>query len=88
MSPARGYEGFAATIKLVGTGPRGSRDLSFDEARGALGAVLGGEASDAQVGAFLVAMRLKGESPQELAGFAQALRDAAAPMEADAGGRP
>ena len=82
------YAGFTATIKLVGTGPRGSRDLDFAEARGAMAAVLAGEASAAQVGAFLMAMRLKGESPTELAGFAQALRDAAAPLELSESGRP
>lgn len=57
------YQGFAATIKLVGTGARGSRDLTFDEARDAMGALLAGETSDAQAGAFLIAMRLKGEAP-------------------------
>jgi len=82
------YEGFAATIKLVGTGTRGSRDLTFDEAHGAMTALLTGDASDAQAGAFLMAMRLKGEAPSELAGFAQALRDASVALEADTGGRP
>jgi anthranilate phosphoribosyltransferase len=71
------YAGFRATIKAVGTGPRGSRALSFDEARAAMAAVLSGETTDAQTGAFLMAMRMKGEEPQELAGLAQGLRDAA-----------
>ena len=88
MSPRSTYAGFAATIKLVGTGPRGSRDLSFQEAREAMAALLAGSTSGAQAGAFLMAMRLKGESPDELAGFARALRDAAAPLPADVGGRP
>ncbi len=82
------YAGFAATIKLVGTGARGSRDLTFEEARDAMAALLAGETSEAQAGAFLIAMRLKGEGPGELAGFAQALREASAPLEADLGGRP
>ena len=82
------YAGFAATIKLVGTGPRGSRDLTFDEARAAMADLLSGHATDAQAGAFLMAMRLKGEAPAELAGFARALQDAARPLEADTGGRP
>lgn len=77
-----GYPGFRATLKLVGTGPRGSRDLSFDEARDALGALLAGEVTSAQAGAFLIATRIKGESPEELAGYAQALRDACPPMSA------
>jgi anthranilate phosphoribosyltransferase len=73
------YAGFRSTIKAVGTGVRGSRDLSFAEARAALGLLLAGDVSPAQAGAFLVAMRIKGESPTELAGFAQALRDACEP---------
>jgi anthranilate phosphoribosyltransferase len=74
------YSGFRGTLKLVGTGPRGSRDLSFDEARDALAALLCGEVSPAQAGAFLIATRIKGESPAELSGYAQALRDAAVPL--------
>jgi anthranilate phosphoribosyltransferase len=71
-----GYAGFRAVIKAVGTGPRGSRALTFDEARQATAALLAGEVSPVQAGAFLVAMRIKGEQPSELAGMAQALRDA------------
>ncbi|MGI8902554.1 MAG: anthranilate phosphoribosyltransferase [Solirubrobacteraceae bacterium] len=77
------YPGFNATLKLVGTGPRGSRDLSFDESREALRALLAAEATPAQAGAFLIATRIKGESPEELAGYAQALRDVARPLTAD-----
>jgi anthranilate phosphoribosyltransferase len=75
------YDGFRQTIKAVGTGVRGSRDLSFGEAREAMRQLLAGEATPAQAGAFLVAMRIKGESPPELAGFAQGLRDAWEPVE-------
>ena len=72
-----GYAGFRAVIKVIGTGPRGSRALTFDEAHVASTALLCGEVSPAQAGAFLVAMRIKGETPSELAGMTQALRDAA-----------
>src|ERR1700733_4591458 len=71
------YDGFRATIRTVGTGVRGSRALTFDEAREAMGALLAGEGSDTQAGAFLIAMRIKGEQPDELAGGARALRGAA-----------
>jgi len=77
------YAGFRAVIKAVGTGPRGSRALTFDEAHMATAALLAGEVSPVQAGAFLVAMRIKGESPAELAGMTQALRDAAARVAAD-----
>lgn len=82
------YQGFAATIKLVGTGARGSRDLDFEEARAAMADLVAGRVSDAQAGAFLMAMRWKGESPEELGGFARALDEAALPLEADTDGRP
>ncbi|MEA2192458.1 MAG: hypothetical protein QOI73_2579, partial [Solirubrobacteraceae bacterium] len=49
-----GYGGFRAVIKAVGTGPRGSRALSYDEARTATAALLAGEVSPVQAGAFLV----------------------------------
>ncbi|HEX8754100.1 MAG TPA: hypothetical protein VF731_11860 [Solirubrobacterales bacterium] len=75
------YAGFRSTIKAVGTGPRGSRALSFEEAREAMRAVLEGEVSDAQAGAFMVAMRTKGEEAEELAGLARGLRDAALSRE-------
>jgi anthranilate phosphoribosyltransferase len=88
------YTGFRAVIKAVGTGPRGSRALTFDEARDATAALLAGEVSPVQAGAFLIAMRIKGEAPSELAGMAQALRDAARSVAPDhpsggrVGGRP
>lgn len=77
------YAGFRATIKAVGTGERGRRDLSFEEAREAMCDLLAGRTSAAQAGAFLLAMRIKGESPAELAGFAQALREACATAGCD-----
>jgi len=84
------YAGFRAVIKAVGTGPRGSRALTFDEARAATAALLAGEVSPVQAGAFLIAMRIKGETPAELAGVTQALRDAARSVAPDppSGSRP
>lgn len=70
------YGGFRSMIKAVGTGRRGSRSLAFDEAREAATALLAGTVTPAQAGAFLVALRIKGETPKELAGVAAALRDA------------
>lgn len=76
------YSGFCSLIKAIATGRRGSRDLTFEEAHAATWALLTGEATRAQAGAFLVAMRVKGESPEELAGAASALREATAPLAA------
>jgi anthranilate phosphoribosyltransferase len=78
LTPRRArYDGFRATIKAVGTGERGRRALTFAEARAAMAALLAGDVSPAQAGAFLIAMRLKGETPEELAGLAQGMRDGA-----------
>lgn len=48
--------------------------LSRSGARAAMGAVLDGEASDAQIGAFLAALRVRGETVAEITGFAEAVR--------------
>ena len=52
-------------------------DLTREEARQAMGAIMAGEATDAQIGGFLVALRIKGETPDEIAGFAEAIREQA-----------
>lgn len=57
-------------------------DLSVAEAREAMLAILSGEASTAQIAAFLVALRMKGETSNELLGFAQAMRERASRVEA------
>ena len=56
-------------------------DLSVEEAEEVLGLVMDGEASDTQIAAFLVALRTKGETPDELAGLAHAMRTHAARVE-------
>jgi anthranilate phosphoribosyltransferase len=50
------------------------RDLSRPEARGVMEEVMRGEATPAQIGGFLVALRLKGETAGEIAGCAEAMR--------------
>jgi anthranilate phosphoribosyltransferase len=50
------------------------RDLSRSEARAVMDQIMDGEATAAQIGAFLVALRIKGESPDEIAGCAEAMR--------------
>jgi anthranilate phosphoribosyltransferase len=49
--------------------------LSIEEARAAMGSVMDGEATPAQLAALLVALRMRGETVEELAGFAAAMRD-------------
>jgi anthranilate phosphoribosyltransferase len=50
------------------------RDLTRSEARAVMDQVMTGEATAAQIGAFLVALRLKRETPDEIAGCAEAMR--------------
>jgi anthranilate phosphoribosyltransferase len=49
-------------------------DLTRDEAREAMNTIMSGEATPAQIGGFLVALRLKGETAEEIAGCAEAMR--------------
>lgn len=55
-------------------------DLSADTAREVLAVMLGGEATDAQIAAFIVGLRLKGETVEELVGLQAAMIDAATPL--------
>jgi anthranilate phosphoribosyltransferase len=57
------------------------KDLSFEEASGAMEALMSGQATPAQIGAFLTALRLKGETPDEIAGLASVMRVHATPVE-------
>jgi anthranilate phosphoribosyltransferase len=50
-------------------------DLTRDEAREAMNTIMSGEATPAQIGGFLVALRLKGETADEIAGCAEAMRE-------------
>ncbi len=61
------------------------RTLSSDEARLAMGAVMDGEATPSQLGAFLVALRMRGETVDELAGFARAMRERVVRVDAPDG---
>jgi anthranilate phosphoribosyltransferase len=58
------------------------RDLTANQAQSVMSSILGGEASTAQIAAFLVAMRMKGETAGELVGFAKAMRDKAQRVDA------
>ena len=58
------------------------QSLTLDQARDAMGAVMDGEATPAQLAALLVALRMRGETIEELAGFATAMRDRVVRVEA------
>lgn len=65
---------FAEYVRILGKGKRGARGLTRDEARDAMGMLLDGETQEAQLGAFLMLLRHKEESAEELAGFTEAVR--------------
>jgi anthranilate phosphoribosyltransferase len=59
--------------------------LSMDEASGAMGSVMDGEATPAQLAALLMGLRMRGESVDELAGFALAMRERVTRVDAPDG---
>lgn len=65
---------FPTYIQALGKGRRGSRDLSMDEAHAAMSMILQGRVTPEQLGAFLMLMRIKEETPEELAGMVRAAR--------------
>ena len=75
---------FAPYIRILGKGPRLSRPLTQDEARTAAGMILDGAVEPLQLGAFLCLLRVRTETPEEIAGFAQAIRDRLPPRPAGA----
>jgi anthranilate phosphoribosyltransferase len=56
------------------------QSLSREEARAVMSQVLAGECTDAQIAALLVALHMKGETVEEIVGFAEAIRAVAAPL--------
>src|SRR6201997_3178222 len=57
-----------------------SQSLSREEARAVMADVLAGKCTDTQIAALLVALRIKGETVEEIVGFAEAIRAAASPL--------
>ena len=68
------FEPFPAAhfIKEIGRGKKGARSLSRDDARALYQALLDGRVSDLETGAIVLALRFKGESVDEIAGFLDA----------------
>jgi len=85
--PTSNLEPFPAArfIKEIGRGVKGARSMSRDDARTLYGAMLDGRVSDLELGGILLAMRIKGESVDEIAGFMEAAEHAFAPLPAPPG---
>ncbi len=79
--------GIGKYIKEIGRGREGARALSREQAADLFGQVLDGEVTDLEIGAFCLAMRIKGETANEMAGFLDATH-ARLHRVPDAGGKP
>lgn len=66
---------FACYIKEIGRGKDGSRDLSEGEAYHLYSAMLDGGVRELEMGAILIALRMKGESSSEILGFQRAVEE-------------
>lgn len=64
--------GISQYIKEIGRGKDGARSLTREQATDLFGQVLDGTVTDLEVGGFCLAMRIKGETPDEMAGFLDA----------------
>ena len=65
--------GIAHYLKEIGRGHAGARALSRAQASDLMGQILDDQVSDLEVGGFCLAMRIKGETPEEMAGFLDAV---------------
>ena len=64
--------GISQYIKVIGRGKDGARALDRAQAADLFGQLLDGNVSDLELGGFCLAMRIKGETPEEMAGFLDA----------------
>ena len=64
--------GISQYLKEIGRGKQGARPLDREQAADLFGQVLDGALTDLEIGAFCIAMRVKGETPQEMCGFLDA----------------
>ncbi|NCT82104.1 MAG: DNA-binding protein YbiB [Comamonadaceae bacterium] len=78
---------YAPLIKELGRGARGARDLTREQAQDLFGAMLDARVPDMELGALLIALRVKGESAEEIAGFLAAMQARTAAMAAPEGAR-
>ena len=66
--------GFSDFTRIIGRGPTLSRPLTREEARDAMSMVLDGKADPVALGGFLLVLRQRGETAEELAGFVDAVK--------------
>lgn len=66
---------FAEFIRILGKGRNGSRGLTYDEAYQAMSMIMADEVEPMQLGAFLMLMRVKEETPEEVAAAVKAVKE-------------
>jgi anthranilate phosphoribosyltransferase len=64
--------GISQYLKDIGRGKQGARSLAREQAADLFGQILDGAVTDLEIGAFCIAMRVKGETPEEMCGFLDA----------------
>ncbi|NTV09800.1 MAG: DNA-binding protein YbiB, partial [Zoogloea sp.] len=64
---------YAPIIKEIGRGPKGARPLTIEQAEMLFGDILDGKVPDMELGAIILSMRIKAESPDEMQGFGRAM---------------
>lgn len=76
---------FAQYVRILGKGKKGSRSFTEEEAATAMCMILDDEVEDIQLGAFLMLLRVKEETPEELCGFVKAVKQkiSAPPIQVD-----
>ncbi len=74
---------FAQYVRILGKGKNGTRPFTEEEAFESMRMVLAGQVEPVQLGAYMMLMRVKEETREELVGFVRAVRDAI-PIPADA----
>ncbi|MEA5420766.1 anthranilate phosphoribosyltransferase family protein [Spirulina sp. CCNP1310] len=79
---------FRPLLQKIGSGPHTSRDLTRSEAAAAAEMMLNGEATPAQIGAFLIAHRIKRPTAEELAGILDTYEQWCPPLPDLGLGRP
>lgn len=77
------YNAGAMILDAIHRLANNNQSLGRDEARAVMSEVLAGKCTDAQIAALLTALRMKGETVEEIVGFAEAIRAAAAPLPID-----
>ncbi|NJA89647.1 DNA-binding protein YbiB [Rhodocyclus tenuis] len=76
---------YTSIIRDIASGAEGARDLSHEQARNLYGAILDGGVPDLELGAITIALRIKGETVDEMSGFLAAANERLHALRAPAG---